>query len=177
MPRRPNGDTQQRILEYIEKYIDENGFPPSVREIGLAVDLKSTSTVHGHLNRLEKKGLLHREAMKPRTIVKKEEKPAMKEGHSTKRAGVRAPVRPVHVGVAAPEQKKVEALGTGPKKEVKTEEVIPMGAPKPKSDEAIPMGAPKPKADEAIPLGAPAPKSDEAIPLGSPSQETGGKEE
>lgn len=77
MPRRPNGDTQQRILEYIEKYIDENGFPPSVREIGLAVDLKSTSTVHGHLNRLEKKGLLHREAMKPRTIVKKEEKPAM----------------------------------------------------------------------------------------------------
>lgn len=77
MPRRPNGDTQQRILEYIEKYIDENGFPPSVREIGLAVDLKSTSTVHGHLNRLEKKGLLHREAMKPRTIVKKEDKPAM----------------------------------------------------------------------------------------------------
>ncbi len=107
----------------------------------------------------------------------KEEKPAMKEGHSTKRAGVRAPVRPVHVGVAAPEQKKVEALGTGPKKEVKTEEVIPMGAPKPKADEAIPMGAPKPKADEAIPLGAPAPKSDEAIPLGAPSQETGGKEE
>ena len=77
MPRRPNGDTQQRILEYIEKYIDENGFPPSVREIGLAVDLKSTSTVHGHLTRLEKKGLLHREAMKPRTIVKKEEKPQM----------------------------------------------------------------------------------------------------
>ena len=110
-------------------------------------------------------------------LKEKEEKPAMKEGHSTKRAGVRAPVRPVHVGVAAPEQKKVEALETGPKKEVKTEEVIPMGAPKPKSDEAIPMGAPKPKADEAIPLGAPAPKSDEAIPLGSPSQETGGKEE
>ena len=77
MPRRPNGDTQQRILEYIEKYIDENGFPPSVREIGLAVDLKSTSTVHGHLTRLEKKGLLHREAMKPRTIVKKEDKPQM----------------------------------------------------------------------------------------------------
>lgn len=74
MPRRPNGDTQKRILEYIEKYIDDNGFPPSVREIGLAVDLKSTSTVHGHLTRLEKKGLLHREAMKPRTIVKKDEK-------------------------------------------------------------------------------------------------------
>lgn len=78
MPRRPNGDTQQRILEFIEKYIDENGYPPSVREIGQAVDLKSTSTVHGHLNRLEKKGLLHRKAMKPRTIdVSREEKPQM----------------------------------------------------------------------------------------------------
>ena len=106
-----------------------------------------------------------------------EEKPAMKEGHAAKRAGVRAPVRPVHVGVAAPEKKKVEALAAGPKKEVKkTEEVIPMGAPKPKADEAIPMGAPKPKADEAIPLGAPAPKSDEAIPLGAPSEEEDNEE-
>lgn len=78
MPRRPHGDTQQRILEYIEAYIDENGYAPSVREIGQAVDLKSTSTVHGHLNRLEKKGLLHREAMKPRTIdVTREDKPQM----------------------------------------------------------------------------------------------------
>ena len=78
MPRRPNGETQQRILEYIENYIEENGYPPSVREIGQAVDLKSTSTVHGHLNRLEKKGLLHRKAMKPRTIdVSREEKPQM----------------------------------------------------------------------------------------------------
>ena len=68
MARRPHGDTQQRILDYIEKYIEVNGYSPSVREIGQAVDLKSTSTVHGHLNRLEKKGLLHREAMKPRTI-------------------------------------------------------------------------------------------------------------
>lgn len=78
MPRRPHGDTQQRILDYIEKYIEVNGYPPSVREIGQAVDLKSTSTVHGHLNRLEKKGLLHREAMKPRTIdVKREDKPQL----------------------------------------------------------------------------------------------------
>ena len=78
MPRRPNGDTQQRILEYIESFIEANGYAPSVREIGRAVDLKSTSTVHGHLNRLEKKGLLHREAMKPRTIdLSREEKPQM----------------------------------------------------------------------------------------------------
>jgi len=78
MPRRPHGDTQQRILEYIEQYIELNGYPPSVREIGQAVDLKSTSTVHGHLNRLEKRGLLHREAMKPRTIdVTRDDKPQM----------------------------------------------------------------------------------------------------
>ena len=78
MPRRPHGDTQQRILDYIEKYIEVNGYAPSVREIGQAVDLKSTSTVHGHLNRLEKKGLLHREAMKPRTIdVTREDRPQM----------------------------------------------------------------------------------------------------
>ena len=80
MPRRPHGDTQQRILHYIENYIEVNGYPPSVREIGQAVDLRSTSTVHGHLNRLEKKGLLHREAMKPRTIdVTREDKPQMKK--------------------------------------------------------------------------------------------------
>lgn len=78
MPRRPHGDTQQRILDYIEKYIEVNGYAPSVREIGQAVDLKSTSTVHGHLNRLEKKGLLHREAMKPRTLdVTRGDRPQM----------------------------------------------------------------------------------------------------
>ena len=79
MPRRPHGDTQQRILHYIEEYVEVNGYAPSVREIGQAVDLRSTSTVHGHLSRLEKKGLLRREAMKPRTIdLQREEKPALK---------------------------------------------------------------------------------------------------
>lgn len=80
MPRRPHGDTQQRILDYIEKYVDVNGYAPSVREIGQAVDLRSTSTVHGHLSRLEKKGLLRREAMKPRTIdVHREDKPVARK--------------------------------------------------------------------------------------------------
>lgn len=80
MPRRPHGDTQQRILNYIEEYVEVKGYAPSVREIGQAVDLRSTSTVHGHLSRLEKKGLLRREAMKPRTIdVQREEKQQMKK--------------------------------------------------------------------------------------------------
>ena len=66
--RKPRGDNQQRILEFIKSEIQSKGYPPSVREIGDAVGLKSTSTVHGHLVRLEKKGLLHRDSMKPRAM-------------------------------------------------------------------------------------------------------------
>jgi len=66
--KKPRGDTQERILAYIEKEILDRGYAPSVREIGEAVGLRSTSTVHGHLMRLEKKGLLHRDAMKPRAM-------------------------------------------------------------------------------------------------------------
>ena len=62
------GNTQERILAYIQEEIRIRGYAPSVREIGEAVGLKSTSTVHGHLTRLEKKGLLHRDAMKPRAM-------------------------------------------------------------------------------------------------------------
>lgn len=66
--QRPRGDNQQRILEFIKSEIQTKGYPPSVREIAQAVGLKSTSTVHGHLQRLEKRGLLHRDAMKPRAM-------------------------------------------------------------------------------------------------------------
>ncbi len=66
--QRPRGDNQQRILDFIKSEIQSKGYPPSVREIAQAVGLKSTSTVHGHLQRLEKRGLLHRDAMKPRAM-------------------------------------------------------------------------------------------------------------
>lgn len=66
--KKPRGDTQEKILAYIQQEIRSRGYAPSVREIGEAVGLKSTSTVHGHLMRLEKKGLLHRDAMKPRAM-------------------------------------------------------------------------------------------------------------
>ena len=66
--KRPRGSTQEMILAYIQSEIQSRGYAPSVREIGEAVGLKSTSTVHGHLTRLEKKGLLHRDAMKPRAM-------------------------------------------------------------------------------------------------------------
>lgn len=62
------GDTQAKILAYIEKATLQKGYPPSVREICEATGLKSTSTVHGHLIRLEKKGLLYRDSMKPRAL-------------------------------------------------------------------------------------------------------------
>lgn len=62
-------ETQSKILEYIERSSRVNGYPPSVREICEATGLKSTSTVHGHLVRLEKKGLLNRTSMRPRAIT------------------------------------------------------------------------------------------------------------
>ena len=64
----PRGDSQAKILEYIEQVTRKKGYPPSVREICDATGLKSTSTVHGHLIRLEKKGLIMRDSMKPRAI-------------------------------------------------------------------------------------------------------------
>lgn len=64
----PRGDSQARILEYIEKTTRQKGYPPSVREICDATGLKSTSTVHGHLMRLQRKGLISRDSMKPRAI-------------------------------------------------------------------------------------------------------------
>lgn len=66
--KKPRGATQERVLAYIQSEIRERGYAPSVREIADAVGLRSTSTVHGHLTRLEKKGLLYRDAMKPRAI-------------------------------------------------------------------------------------------------------------
>ncbi|MCM3713299.1 transcriptional repressor LexA [Halalkalibacter oceani] len=59
---------QLEILEYIKDEVRKKGYPPSVREIGEAVGLASSSTVHGHLSRLEKKGYIRRDPTKPRAI-------------------------------------------------------------------------------------------------------------
>lgn len=61
-------EKQKRILNYIKDEIREKGYPPSVREIGDAVGLKSPSTVHGHLARLERKGYIRRDPSKPRAL-------------------------------------------------------------------------------------------------------------
>ncbi|QQK76233.1 transcriptional repressor LexA [Salicibibacter cibarius] len=59
---------QETILEFIKDNVKKKGYPPSVREIGEAVNLASSSTVHGHLARLEKKGYIRRDPTKPRAI-------------------------------------------------------------------------------------------------------------
>lgn len=59
---------QNEILEYIKEQIIEKGYPPAVREICAAVHLKSTSSVHSHLETLEKNGYIRRDPTKPRAI-------------------------------------------------------------------------------------------------------------
>ena len=68
MPREQLTDKQQQILEFIKHRILEKGYPPAVREICQAVQLRSTSSVHSHLETLERKGYIRRDPTKPRAI-------------------------------------------------------------------------------------------------------------
>ena len=61
-------ERQRAILEYLHEFVDEHGYPPTVREIGQAVGLRSPSTVHAHLAQLERAGLLRRDPTKPRAL-------------------------------------------------------------------------------------------------------------
>ena len=71
---------QQEIWQFLAAYVDEHGYPPTVREIGDAVGLASPSTVHAHLANLERAGLLRRDPTKPRALElvgrKREQAPA-----------------------------------------------------------------------------------------------------
>lgn len=71
MPRRKSNELNERekdILNFIEKQIEERGYPPSVREIGKSVGLSSTATVHGYLTKLEEKGYVRKENQKGRAL-------------------------------------------------------------------------------------------------------------
>jgi repressor LexA len=59
---------QQEIFDFIKRYSEEHGYPPTVRDIGKAVGLASSSTVHAHLANLEKLGMLRRDPTKPRAM-------------------------------------------------------------------------------------------------------------
>ena len=65
---RSSEQSQRKILDFIKREIELKGYPPSVREICHAVGLKSTSTVHAHLNQLEDKGMIRRDPTKPRAL-------------------------------------------------------------------------------------------------------------
>jgi repressor LexA len=59
---------QQEIFDFVKRYVGEHGYPPTVRDIGKAIGLTSSSTVHAHLANLEKLGVLRRDPTKPRAI-------------------------------------------------------------------------------------------------------------
>jgi repressor LexA len=68
---------QQEIWTFLTQYVDEHGYPPTVREIGEAVGLASPSTVHAHLANLERAGLIKRDPTKPRALeLRRDPKPA-----------------------------------------------------------------------------------------------------
>ncbi|EMS73207.1 transcriptional repressor LexA [Ruminiclostridium cellobioparum] len=95
-----NSTKQQEILDYVNKCVYENGYPPSVREICAAVGFKSTSTVHAYLQKLTDNGVLQKDPTKPRAIKilnnsDKSQKAAanpQKEGYYTSREMVEVPV-------------------------------------------------------------------------------------
>ncbi len=67
MPK-PISNRQQQILRYIQQHMDAHGYPPTVREIGSAVSLSSSSTVHAHLKTLQEQGHIERDAVLTRAI-------------------------------------------------------------------------------------------------------------
>lgn len=105
-------DRHRQILECIEAAMRERGYPPSVREIGEAVGLSSSSTVHAHLASLERLGYLRRDPTKPRAIE-------VRYDPTTGSTAERRPVR--HVPLIGD-----VAAGTGVLSEQHVEEVLPL---------------------------------------------------
>ena len=71
----PLTQRQQRIVDFIQETVKDRGYPPTVREIGEAVGLTSSSSVHSQLDNLERKGYLHRDPTKPRALALSAEPP------------------------------------------------------------------------------------------------------
>ena len=112
MPESTLAGKRRQILEFIAEQIRDRGYPPSVREIGEAVGLTSPSTVHTHLQVLEREGYLQRDPTKPRAIIVRWE-PA---------SGQAIRVRPVaHVPLLGH-----VAAGTGVLAEESVEELLPL---------------------------------------------------
>src|ERR1700752_3055148 len=74
---------QREIFDFISRYLSSHGYPPTVREIGKAVGLHSSSTVHAHLSQLESLGVVKRDTSKPRALeflVERAKKPVRPAG-------------------------------------------------------------------------------------------------
>ena len=87
---KPLSQRQKNILKFIQQHLDSHGYPPTVREIGAAVNLSSSSTVHAHLKTLEDRGYIQREAVLTRAIKLKG--PAASQGGSRPGSGVALPI-------------------------------------------------------------------------------------
>jgi repressor LexA len=112
MPEVNLTDKRRQMLEYIAESIKERGYPPSVREIGTAVGLTSSSTVHAHLKVLQRDGFLRIDPDRPRAIVVQFEP----------QSGAAIPLRPAtHVPLVG-----TVAAGTGVIAEENVEELLPM---------------------------------------------------
>jgi len=92
-------ERQQEIWQYLIQYVDDHGYPPTVREIGDAVGLASPSTVHAHLANLERAGLLRRDPTKPRALELVGRRAASLQGAAAARGSV--PVLPLVGRIAA----------------------------------------------------------------------------
>lgn len=77
---------QQEILKFVQRFAQTHGYPPSVREIGKAMGLTSSSTVHSHLEALARKGFLRRDPSKPRALE------ILRDGHAPTARTVSLPV-------------------------------------------------------------------------------------
>jgi repressor LexA len=77
---------QQEIWAFVVEYVDQHGYPPTVREIGEAVGLASPSTVHAHLANLERAGMLRRDPTKPRALELVGERPGAPERRPVREA-------------------------------------------------------------------------------------------
>ncbi|HKY15589.1 MAG TPA: transcriptional repressor LexA [Microthrixaceae bacterium] len=110
----PLTERQREILEYIGRTVDERGYPPSVREIGTAVGLNSPSTVHSHLETLQRLGYLVKHPTKPRAIE-------VRYDPASGATAQRSPVR--HVPLVGD-----VAAGTGVLAQEHVEELVPLPA-------------------------------------------------
>ena len=87
--RKPISTRQKQILNYIQHHMDAHGYPPTVREIGTAVSLSSSSTVHAHLKTLQEQGHIERDAVLTRAIKLT---PGPGEGRTLSKSVIQVPV-------------------------------------------------------------------------------------